>query len=1047
MRRSHGLAVALRGLRSRLVLTAGTVLLATIGIAAAVVGPMYLGAATNSLLVDRLDAAPIAQTGLTWEYRPASTDVPVRTVLDRAEAVGDGRAPDGFAPPSVGLVTARFKVPLSGYDSPAETVLRALPDGCRSLLVSGRCPSRAFEALVARVDVERGRGELDVGDRVPVPGDGSRSLVVVGTYRIDPDEPWFDPSRFVSVPAMPSDIPGSPDDRPYQPAPLITPASTFGALAPPDWWADIDRPLVIDPSLTPAEADRLADLAAAERERPSAVRVDGGSLSPAQLTALRDVVDEVESERETARNTVLPAALSLSLVAVLLLYRLFGESADLRRPEFALLSLRGWPRRRLWVFGLTEPAVVVLAAAPLGVLLGWQTTKLLAAAWLYPGLPVDLAAGSLVGAAGVLLVSVGAASVALIHVMREQLRDQVEATSRPRALGRVELTVQAAIVMTAIVGGYAVASRDARGSPGLTDLLLPVVLSMAIGLVAGHLTVLLARRMAERTRKRPALAPFLSARRLARRREGTLVVLPLAVALGVGVFAVGVDLAASSWRDSVAASRVGADLAYPSDLSAELTMGLTRGLDPDGEWLMAGTVVRNLEPPQIVALDTSRLESVGHWPSDWGVGSDAGAIADRLASPRDAPRVAGERLTIEVDSSVGSDGPLRMLAHLREPSGEVRVVTGSEVPRGIGTVRLDIPSCAGGCELIGLSLGGVASTPKPMHGELTIRSLSVDGGPVDAALDEVDAWRPARPYTAEDGTSVVEVISADDSGLHLRVDTGDGYDVARIGPTDVPDVRPVVATQDVELPAAPGLDDAGLILAPSESDWSDADIPVRFVGRSEAVPLLGRSGLLIDLNAYTREDFSDLVPGATQSYVFARQGVPPDIVDALAVAGVHVDTPLSFEAERDALSHDAYALSMRLYVVVAAALLLLALAGVVAHLVVGMPGRRRDAASLRVVGVPKRTVLRAGLVDLSITLGAAAVAGVIAGVVAQRIILGQIRLGTADSRSPDVAASIDPLVLGGYVAATTVVLLIVSTMTATASVRGARGAELRDAAR
>ncbi len=1047
MRRSHGIAVALRGLRSRAVLTAGTVLLATIGMAAAVVGPAYLRGATNSLLVDRLDAAPIAETGLTWEYRPAPRDLPVRTVLDRAEAAGAARAPEEFGSPSVSPVTARFDVPLAGYDSPAEMVLRALVDGCQSLLISGRCPTRPFEVLVASVDVERGRGDLDVGDRVAIPGRGSQSAVVVGSYRLDPEVSWFDPSRFTSVPAVPSASPGAPDDRPYQPAPLITPVRTFDGLTPTEWWVDVDRPLVIDPALTPADADRLADLAEAERERRSPVRVAGGSLSPAESTALRDVVDEVESERETARNTVLPAALSLSLVAVLLLFRLFGESADLRRPEFALLSLRGWSRRRLWVFGLTEPVVVLLAAAPLGILLGWQTTKLLAEAWLYPGLPIDVVAGSLLGAAGVLVIGVGAASVALVHVMREQLRDQIESTSRPRAPGRVELAVQAAIVMTAIVGGYAVASRDTRGSPGLTDLLLPVVLAMAIGLVAGHLTVLLARRMAERTRTRPALAPFLSARRLARRREGTLVVLPLAVALGVGVFAVGVDLAATSWRNSVAVSRVGSDLAYSSNLSVERTMGLTRELDPDGEWLMAGTVVRNLEPPQIVALDTTRLASVGIWPGDWGVGSDAAAIADRLAPHRTAPRLVGERLTIEVDSAVRSDGSLRMLAQLRPPSGVIRDVTGSEVHRGTGTVRIALPGCSDGCELLGLSLGGVASTAKPMHGELTIRSLSVDGRPVDAALDDVDAWRPARPYTGEDDTSIVEVSSADDSGLQLAVDTGAGFDVATIRPTDVPDVRPVVATQDVELPAAPGQTDAGLLLGPGETDWADADIPVRFVGRSEAVPLLGRSGVLIDLNAYTREDFSDVVPGSTQTYVLARDGVPADIVDALATAGVNVDTPMSLAAERDALSHDAYALSMRLYVVVAAALLLLALAGVIAHLVVGMPGRRRDAASLRVVGVPKRTVLRAGLVDLAITLGAAAVAGVIAGVVAQRIILGQIRLGTADSRSPEIAASIDPVALGGYVGATTAVLLAVSAVVATASVRGARGAELREAAR
>lgn len=1044
MASTRALTVALRGLRSRAVLTVGMVLLATIGTAAAVVGPAYLQAATNSLLVDRLDAIPTSEAGLSWDYRPAAGGQPVATVIERAKAAASSRAPVEFGPPEASPVSRRVAVEMPRYELAPELSMRSLEDGCQRLLVSGRCPTRPFEVLVARVDLERARGSLDVGDRIALPGLGEQPAVVVGAYRIDADAEWFDRSRFDSVPMVRSTSPGEPG-RPYQPAPLITPVGTFDDLAPGKWRVEVDRSFAIDASLRPERADRLAAVADAEGER-SGRRVDGGSLGPAKGNGLREAVDIVGAERATARDTVLPAVLSLSLVALLLLFRLFGEIADLRRPEFALLTLRGWSRRRLWAFGLSEAVVILVVAVPLGLVLGWQTTRLLASTWLRPGLSAELTTGSLVGAGGVLMVGVGAASIALTHVMREPLQDQLESTSRPRPLSRVELVIQGAVVLAAIVGGYAIASRDGRSEPGLTDLLLPLVLAMAIGLLAGHLTVLLARRLTRRTAGRPALTPYLSVRRLARRREGTLVVLPLAVALGVGVFATGVDLAAAGWRDSVAASRVGADLAYPSDLSTERTLGVTHEVDPEGEWLMAGTVVRNVEPPQIVALDTSRMAAVAKWPSDWGAGSDASAVGELLEPLRPAPRFEGRRMTFDLDNAIASDGALRLSVGLRDARGVMRAVTGAELPDGAGTVTVAPVPCARGCELVGLTIGGVASTPKPMHGEVVVRSLSVDGRPIDAGFDDVEAWRPVRPYTKDDGDSVVEVGS-DSAGLRLEVDTGEGFDVAQLTPTDVPDVRPIVATDDVRLPAAPDLDDAGLLLSPGETDWRDADLPVRFAARSEAIPLLGRSGVLVDLAAYTREDFSDGGPGATVSYVFAREGMPKPMLDKLAAAGIDVDQPLSLGAEQAALGNDAYALSMRLYLVVAAALLLLALAGVIAHLVVGMPGRRRDAASLRVVGVPKRTVLRAGLVDLAITLGAAAVAGVVAGVVAQRLILGQIRLGTADRRSPDISADIDLVTLGGYVAATTVVLLVVSTLVATASVRGASGAELREAAR
>ncbi|MGH3484524.1 MAG: hypothetical protein ACRDPQ_14980 [Nocardioidaceae bacterium] len=70
-----------------------------------------------------------------------------------------------------------------------------------------------------------------------------------------------------------------------------------------------------------------------------------------------------------------------------------------------------------------------------------------------------------------------------------------------------------------------------------------------------------------------------------------------------------------------------------------------------------------------------------------------------------------------------------------------------------------------------------------------------------------------------------------------------------------------------------------------------------------------------------------------------------------------------------------------------------------------------------------------------------------AGVVAQWVILGKIRLGTADSNSPDIPAEIDLVSLGAYTAATAIVLLVVASTVARATVRRARAAELRESAR
>jgi predicted lysophospholipase L1 biosynthesis ABC-type transport system permease subunit len=59
--------------------------------------------------------------------------------------------------------------------------------------------------------------------------------------------------------------------------------------------------------------------------------------------------------------------------------------------------------------------------------------------------------------------------------------------------------------------------------------------------------------------------------------------------------------------------------------------------------------------------------------------------------------------------------------------------------------------------------------------------------------------------------------------------------------------------------------------------------------------------------------------------------------------------------------------------------ILLALAGLAANLAVQLPARRRDAASLRVVGVKRRSVMIGVVAEFVVVLGAAALAGVAAG--------------------------------------------------------------------
>ena len=121
-------------------------------------------------------------------------------------------------------------------------------------------------------------------------------------------------------------------------------------------------------------------------------------------------------------------------------------------------------------------------------------------------------------------------------------------------------------------------------------------------------------------------------------------ILPVTAALTVAVFAVGVSLAASTWRASTAATEVGAPLSYQTKLPLTRAVGLTHELDPKGQWLMAaGQDFPNADevtstPLPRVVVDAPRLARVASWPAQWTPGRTAADIA-REIGPRRPPVV------------------------------------------------------------------------------------------------------------------------------------------------------------------------------------------------------------------------------------------------------------------------------------------------------------------------------------------------------------------------------------------------------------------------
>jgi predicted lysophospholipase L1 biosynthesis ABC-type transport system permease subunit len=167
-----------------------------------------------------------------------------------------------------------------------------------------------------------------------------------------------------------------------------------------------------------------------------------------------------------------------------------------------------------------------------------------------------------------------------------------------------------------------------------------------------------------------------------------------------------------------------------------------------------------------------------------------------------------------------------------------------------------------------------------------------------------------------------------------------------------------------------------------------------------------------------------------------------------ALADHGITRPQTLSATRGLLDQDAFALALNLYLVVTVIVIVLALAGLGANLAVQMPARRRDAASLRVVGLRRRSIIAAVVAEFLVVLGAAALAGIAAGSLAQYVVVRTVTLGYADTQhTPRLLPSLNLASVADLLLVVTVVLLVVAVSVAALTVRGARTASLRENAR
>jgi hypothetical protein len=731
-----------------------------------------------------------------------------------------------------------------------------------------------------------------------------------------------------------------------------------------------------------------------------------------------------------------PAVLSLVLVALVLLSRLLAASMTLRRGELALASLRGYGRRQLWFLGMLEPLLILACAVPLGLVCGYAGSRELARRWLVPDLPVPFILASALAVLGVVVVTAIVAAIVVRDAVSEPLSSQIAGVRRPAKAGRAVVVMRLALIALAVAAFVTAASRSKPRKPDATDLALPILLAVASGLLVGLLVLAVAGLWVRWSRRRRALASFVAARTVRRRREGTMVILPVTAALTVAVFAIGVSLAASTWRASAAATEVGAPLSYTTKLSLPRAVGLTREIDPRGRWLMAaGEDFPNADEVESVPLprtivDATRLGRVASWPSQWTPGRSAADIGREIGPRRPPIVLRGSTLSLTVDNHVQGDyDRFGMLIEVLDENGELRDIDPGGFVAGRSTRTVELRHCEQGCQVATISFGGPTALVEAMHGSATIEAATVDGHRIPGMLDRT--WRSQAPLIINT-QQACRTVRLQNGRLSMTFRSSSPESYAGISPADFPSPVPVLFGRLTSEPRVLPTGVSGLFRV------QPAGAP------AESLPFRGPSGTMVDFTAFIRN--ASLVNSDTLVYIWARADTPPRILTALSDHGL--SDPATEARTRHVLDQDAFALALRLYIVVTALVILLALAGLAANLAVQLPSRRRDAASLRVVGVKRRSVMVGVVAEFVVVLGAAAITGVAAGAVAQYVVVRTVTLGFVDSSLvPRVVPSFDvgsALTLSAFVLGA---LVVAASCFAFLTVRGARTASLRENAR
>ena len=722
-------------------------------------------------------------------------------------------------------------------------------------------------------------------------------------------------------------------------------------------------------------------------------------LSGLQLTSsLPALLDRIDTGRQAAHRIVPVIAVCLVLLSCLTIFLAVGYGTEGRRPELAVVSLRGarWGQR--WWLATGESVMAIVAGAIAGCIAAQLLVNLFAA-WRFPHVGADAGLGSLRWAP----VAAGAAVLTALIAQRRQVATPVAELLRRAPVvpgSAVAIAFEVVLVVFAVVAAVQLRiGGDLRGVGTFATALALVALALLVARLLLPWAGPISRRALARGRLGLALAGFQLIRRPGAVRLFALLTAAVAVA---GYAAYAVDVGARGRADQAVLGTGAARVVTVGPISRQGLLGAVRSVDPDGTFAMAAVRLPNASGTG-VAVDSTRLAAVASWPGD---GPTAAAVAHALhPSPPTGVLLPGRKAKFDITATGFQEGKMVAAAVILSP---ISGFADQLVPLGVlrdgrhTYGRDDVPECAKGC-LVNAFQVTSDPTVTDVAGHIVVHSLT------GVSLNSVP-WRTTAGETVQSGPEGVSIDVVSLNGLASGMFAE---------PADVPLPLPVATADRPALLTMPGLD--------------AASVPVRVAAQVPVVPGVGEPATLVDLDYADR--LATDVTQSSEAEVWLGPRAPADILDRLTTYGLVIMGDTSAARVRRQLDNQGPALALWFYAMIAVLAVALAAGVLVLASAVDRARRVEDLTALRDQGLGRAALRRATLWTYPALVALAVPAGVGIALLGWRITGWALPLAGIHPLPFPLPGWPRPIVVVASAAAILIVLALVAGLTARRTLR------------